>query len=42
MARLMSDKMYLDTILREGADNADKVATPILREVKDIVGFLRP
>lgn len=28
MARLMSDKMYLDTILREGADNADKVATP--------------
>ena len=42
MARLMSDKTYLDTILREGADNADKVATPILREVQDIVGFLRP
>lgn len=42
MARLMSDKTYLDGILREGADNADKVAAPILREVQDIVGFLRP
>ena len=42
MARLMADKAYLDSILREGADNADKVATPILREVQDIVGFLRP
>lgn len=42
MARLMADKTYLDSILREGADNADKVASPILREVQDIVGFLRP
>jgi len=42
MARLMADKTYLDNILREGADKADKVASPILREVQDIVGFLRP
>ncbi len=42
MARLMADKTYLDSILREGSDNADKVASPILREVQDIVGFLRP
>lgn len=42
MARLMADKTYIDSILREGADNADKVASPILREVQDIVGFLRP
>lgn len=42
MARLMADKTYLDSILREGAYNADKVASPILREVQDIVGFLRP
>jgi len=42
MARLMADKTYLDSILREGSYNADKVASPILREVQDIVGFLRP
>lgn len=42
MARLMADKTYLDSILREGSDNANKVASPILREVQDIVGFLRP
>lgn len=42
MARLMADKTYLDSILREGAENADKVATPILKNVQDIVGFLRP
>ena len=42
MARLMDDTTYLDAILREGAENADALATPILREVQDIVGFLRP
>ncbi|MCP5382530.1 MAG: tryptophan--tRNA ligase [Kordiimonadaceae bacterium] len=42
MSRLMGDKGYLDNILREGARNADEIATPILRQVQDIVGLLRP
>jgi tryptophanyl-tRNA synthetase len=42
MTRLMDDSAYLDGILREGAQNADKIARPILKDVQDIVGFLRP
>ena len=42
MSRLMGDKGYLDSILREGAGNADEITTPILRQVQDIVGLLRP
>lgn len=42
MARLMDEKTYLDSILREGAENADAIAKPILTDVQDIVGFLRP
>lgn len=42
MGRLMGDKTYLDSILRDGADNADKIASPILKQVHEIVGFLRP
>ncbi|MDG1438459.1 MAG: tryptophan--tRNA ligase [Emcibacteraceae bacterium] len=42
MTRLMDDTTYIDGILREGAENADKIARPILKEVQDIVGFLRP
>jgi tryptophanyl-tRNA synthetase len=42
MARLMNDKTYLDGILSEGANNANKLASPILKQVQEIVGFLRP
>ena len=42
MTRLMSEKSYLDDILREGSRKADELAEPILREVHEIVGFLRP
>lgn len=42
MARLMDEKTYLDSILREGAESADAIAKPILTDVQDIVGFLRP
>lgn len=42
MSRLMTEKAYLDGILREGAEAADKRARPILKEVHEIVGFLRP
>ncbi len=42
MNRLMDDTTYLDSILEAGADDADALAAPILRQVHEIVGFLRP
>lgn len=40
--RLIAAPDYIDGVLRDGADRAQAVAAPILREVEDIVGFLRP
>ncbi|MEX1146914.1 MAG: tryptophan--tRNA ligase [Sphingomonadales bacterium] len=42
MRRLTRDSAYVDSVLREGAERARALAAPILREVYDIVGFLRP
>jgi len=42
MRRLMDDPAYIDGILRRGAERAGNIAQPILREVYDIVGMLRP
>jgi tryptophanyl-tRNA synthetase len=42
MRRLMAEPRYIDDILRRGAERAGAVAAPILAEVKDIVGLLRP
>ncbi|MGE5503916.1 MAG: tryptophan--tRNA ligase [Actinomycetota bacterium] len=42
MKRLMGDPGHLDGILRQGAERADAIARPILAEVYEIVGFLRP
>ena len=42
MRRLLDDTGYVDTVLREGAEKADALAQPILRDVKEIVGFLSP
>ncbi len=42
MNRLMDDTSYLDGVLRQGAENADAIASPILKNVHEIVGFLRP
>ena len=42
MRRLLDDPGYIDTVLRDGAQRADSLAQPILREVKKIVGFLSP
>jgi tryptophanyl-tRNA synthetase len=42
MRRLMADPGHIDTVLRHGAERASAVATPILREVQDITGLLRP
>ena len=42
MKRLMNDRAEIDAVLRDGAERARAIAAPILREVEDIVGFLRP
>ncbi|HLS70005.1 MAG TPA: tryptophan--tRNA ligase [Kiloniellales bacterium] len=41
MKRLQQDASYVDDILRDGAERARAIALPILREVQQIVGFLR-
>ena len=41
MRRLLADPKHIDDILGAGADRADAIAAPIMREVKDIVGFVR-
>ncbi len=42
MRRLMKDQTQIDSVLRQGAERAAAVAAPIVREVKEIVGYLRP
>ncbi|MEG3617030.1 tryptophan--tRNA ligase [Magnetovibrio sp. PR-2] len=42
MRRLMDDPSYVDGVLRNGAERARAISEPILDEIKDIVGFLRP
>jgi tryptophanyl-tRNA synthetase len=42
MKRLLADPGYVDQVLKDGATRARAIADPILREVYDIVGFLRP
>ena len=42
MARLVADPGYLDGVLKDGSDRAKAIAEPILDEVYETVGFLRP
>lgn len=42
MKRLMADPAEIDRILHKGAERANAIARPILDDVYDIVGFLRP
>ncbi|MBE0531060.1 MAG: tryptophan--tRNA ligase [Rhodospirillales bacterium] len=42
MRRLLADPAAIDAVLRDGAERARALAAPILREVHDIVGFVRP
>jgi tryptophanyl-tRNA synthetase len=42
MRRLMAEPSHIDAILHKGAERASAIATPILREVQDITGLLRP
>ncbi|WP_430471652.1 tryptophan--tRNA ligase [Thalassospira lucentensis] len=40
MARLNNDNAYIDAVLAKGAERANAIAQPILRDVKETVGFL--
>ncbi|HVC52703.1 MAG TPA: tryptophan--tRNA ligase [Stellaceae bacterium] len=42
MRRLMDDPGHIDAILRDGAERAAAISLPVLREVQDITGLLRP
>ncbi len=42
MKRRVADPAGVDAVLADGAERARAIAEPILREVQDIVGFLRP
>ena len=41
MRRLLAEPDYIDSILRDGAERANKIAEPIMNDVKDILGFIR-
>ena len=41
MQRLMADAGHVDAILRDGAERADAIAAPVLREAQDLMGLLR-
>ena len=38
--RMLADPAGIDRVLRDGAERARQIATPIMADVKDIVGFL--
>jgi tryptophanyl-tRNA synthetase len=42
MRRLMADPGHIDTVLRHGAERAAAISLPVLREVQEITGLLRP
>mgnify|MGYP003393649882 CR=1 FL=1 len=42
MQRLMKDPAFVDETLRKGAAKARDMSAPVLRQVYDMVGFLRP
>jgi tryptophanyl-tRNA synthetase len=42
MQRLLADPAEIDAVLRDGARRATALAAPIIDEVREIVGFLKP
>jgi tryptophanyl-tRNA synthetase len=42
MRRLLAEPGHIDGVLRRGAERAAAIAMPVLREVQDITGLLRP
>jgi tryptophanyl-tRNA synthetase len=41
MRRLSADQTEIDRVLRDGADRARSLSDPVIRAVKDVVGFVR-
>ncbi len=41
MNRISDDRGYIDKVLKSGSERADEIASGHLRQIKDIVGFLR-
>ncbi len=41
MQRLMKDPSAVDAVLRDGAERATAIAAPVIKEVEEIVGYLR-
>ena len=41
MRRLMDDPTHVDSVLKDGTERAREMAEPTIREVQDIIGFLR-
>ena len=41
MRRISADQAYIDAVLADGAERANAIAEPILKDIFDIVGFLR-
>lgn len=39
LRRLMDDQSHLDAILRDGAERANAIAAPVMREVRALLGF---
>ena len=37
--KLLNDENYLDKILLEGSDKANKIASKKIKKIKDLVGF---
>ncbi len=42
MKAMVADPSHVDEVLRDGAERARAIAEPVLAEVYDVVGFLRP
>lgn len=42
LARLMDDRAHVEGVLAEGAAKAREISEPIMKDLYDIVGFLRP
>ena len=42
MRRLMDDPVHVDGVIADGVERARAIAEPILAEVHDLLGFLRP
>ena len=41
MQRLVADSAYIDSVLADGGARARELSAPVMREVFDIVGFVR-